>query len=388
MTVIVINAISIKEGGSLVVLKLLLCAMVELRPDWEWHIAVNCLAAEALRDCPVTTCHVFPSSSISGLKVRLWYEIALPRLLKKVRADLLFSQTNYLPARRLTCPSLLLVQHAGHFSGRFKAITEAKLGSFVARLSWRLKGLWVKSSVRRAQAITVQTEALAKAVAEQTSVPAGRIHVIAHGSGQATLAGRLPSKPVEGQPVRIGYITKYGVQKNFAVLFNAVAYLKSAGLKPLLVLTLAPELAENRAVLALAEGLGIADCLENHGELAEHELSHLYGTLHLFVFPSWCESFGFPMLEAMAHGLPLLIAATDSNIEISRSAGMIFPSDDALEIAKLVQRLASDPGWHQACAKESMARAQEFTWAKSAVATVSLIENTLASCGNILRQER
>lgn len=377
MTIVVINAISIKEGGSLVVLKKLLCAMFELKPDWQWHIATNCLAADTLSTCPGTICHIFPDSKISSAKVRLWYEVDLPRLLQRVKADILFSQTNYLPTRKLVCPSILLVQHAGHFSERFKNETEAQLGSFIARLSWRLKGRWVRSSVRRAQVVTVQTQALATQIESQVRETAKNIRVIAHGIGHVRLTTALPRAPSEGHPVRIGYITKFGVQKNFLVIFNAVLHLKLLGVQPVLVLTLASDLAENQAVLALAANLGIGDCLENHGELAERELNDLYGTLHLFAFPSWCESFGFPMLEAMAHGLPLLISATDSNIEIAGNAGLTFSPDDGLAIARLVQRLTNEPDWYRACAKASLARAQEFTWLRSAEATVSLIEGVL-----------
>jgi len=374
MTVVVINAISIKEGGSLVVLKRLLCAMVELRPEWHWHVATNVEASLSLVDAHGMTCHVFRDDEFSGWKVRLWYETALPKLLNQVNADLLFSQTNYLPSRKLACPALLLVQHAGHFSDRFKDMTEAQLGSFGARVGWRLKGYWVKSSVRHAQEVTVQTKALAVGIRLETGLPAERIHVIAHGTGQAVHSEWLPTAPKPEQSVRIGYITKYGIQKNFVVLFKAVAQLKAAGLRPILVLTLASEMTETRDTLAVAEGLGILDCLENHGNLAGVELTQIYRSLHVFVFPSWCESFGFPMVEALAHGLPLLVGATESNIEVAGNGGLTFAPDDPLTLAALIQRLIKEPGWHEARAQASLERSRQFTWKKSAKSTLALMD--------------
>jgi len=382
MTVVVINAISIKEGGSLVVLKQLLCAMVELRPEWHWHVATNGEASKSLVEMPGTTYHVFRDDEFSGWKVRMWYETTLPNLINQVNADLLFSQTNYLPARKLTCPALLLVQHAGHFSDRFKAMTEAQLGGFAARVSWRLKGRWIKSSVRQAQAVTVQTRALAVCIELETGIPAGRIHVIAHGTGQAVRAESLPPAPEPGQPYRIGYITKHGVQKNFVALFQAVAQLKAAGLRPVLVLTLASELSETRDALAVAEKLGILHCLENHGNLAGAELTQLYRSLHVFVFPSWCESFGFPMVEALAHGLPLLIAATESNIEVAGRSGLTFPPDDPQTLAALIKRLIKEPGWHQARSQASLERSRQFTWQKSATSTLALMDRMLKTLRN------
>jgi len=377
VTTVIINAISVKEGGSLVVLQNLLEGMVHLRPQWQWHVATNSKARARLPDLQNTTLHVVPDHQVAGWKVRLWYETGLPRLVKQVKGDLLFSQTNYLPGRKLPCPSLLLVQHAGHFSAVFKCLIEAQFASLPARISWRLKGCWVKSSIRRAQGVIVQTTALAQRIAEQTGVPRERLCVIPHGTGQAALNEHLPQPPVLNKPVRIGYITKYGVQKNFDVLFAAAARLQSLGITPVLVLTLDPTAQENQAVLALANQHGIAGLIENHGELPVPEINALYRSLHLFVFPSLCESFGFPMLEAMAHGLPLLIADIDSNIEVAGKAGLTFPPDDAPALAALIQKLIEEPAWHQACARASQERAAHFTWHKAAAATLERMDRML-----------
>lgn len=377
MSTIVINAISIKEGGSLVVLQNLLATMVSLRPNWRWHVATNAEARPRLPDLNNTTFHVYPTTQLKGWKVRLWYEIELPRLIRQVKADVLFSQTNYLPVRRLPCPALLLVQNAGHFSEEFKRLTDAQYASPIARLNWRIKGRWVKSSVRQAQKVTVQTTALAQRIAAETGIQIENISVVPHGIGLAALQRLPPAYPVAGQPVRIGYITKYGVQKNFAVLFGAVARLQSLGVMTTLVLTLDPRLPENQSVLMIARELGIAEFIENHGELSPAEVNSLYRSLHLFVFPSLCESFGFPMVEAMAHGLPLLVAHIDSNIEIAGQAGQAFPPHDANALAALMKRLIEHPAWHLACARASHERSAYFTWHKAAAETLELINNML-----------
>lgn len=377
MTAIVINAISVKEGGSLVVLRNLLAEMAHLRPDWQWHVATNSEVRTRLPDLNNTTFHVYPEQKFAGWKVRLWYETSLPRLIKQVKADLLFSQTNYLPMRQLQCPTLLLVQHAGHFSEIFKQLTEAQLASLPARLNWRLKGRWVKSSVRRAQCVTVQTDALAQCIAKETGIPYERMSVIPHGTGQAVLHEILPSPPSAGQTVRIGYITKYGVQKNFAVLFEAVSRLRSQGVKVALVLTLSLQSPENIAIFELARQHGIEENIENHGELSATEVDALYRSLHLFVFPSLCESFGFPMVEAMAYGLPLLVAGIDSNIEVAGKAGLTFAPYDALALATQIHHLIKEPSWYQACAYRSRERAADFTWHRAAAATLERMDSML-----------
>jgi glycosyltransferase involved in cell wall biosynthesis len=374
MAVVVINAISVKEGGPLVVLNRLLSGMVGARPDWDWHVVVNSRArVDAVS--PRLSYLRFPRHDASGWKTRLWYETGLPALAANAGADVLFSMTNYLPTRPVGCRTALLLQHAGHFSGVFTKLTEARLGA-AGRISWRLKGRWVRSSLRRADAVTVQTEALAARVIEALSLPASAIQVIPHGPG---LAGRradtdVATVPDPSQPFRVGYITKHGVQKNFAVVFAAVARLAAAGLRPMLVLTLDPAAPENRAILDQARHLGVETVIENHGEVDSKSVGELYRSLHAFVFASLCESFGFPLVEAMAHGIPLVVADTDSNVEVAAGGAQRFAADDAAELARALERLARDPQWHRSCSQASLRRGRDFSWEAAASRTVEMIE--------------
>ncbi len=380
MTTVVINAISVREGGSLVVLRELLGGMSALRPSWRWQVVVNS-QAPALPELPKVEYLHLPKVDQSGWRTRLWYEIGLPALLKRVNATLLFSMTNYLPLRRLSFPALLLVQHAGHFSPVFRQLTETRLG-LAGRAVWRLKGGWVRSSVRVADAVTVQTEALADRVVCETGIAHNHITVILHGAGQAMLQPGLVAPPPEGEKFRVGYITKFGVQKNFAVLFGAMARLKQEGVPVSLVLTLSEAEPENRAVLESAWRHGLADVIENYGELRPDAVARLYGSLHAFVFPSLCESFGFPMVEAMAHGLPLLVADTSSNIEVAGAAGVSFPSHDPVALAGEIERLARNGEWFRQRAQASLAHGTEFSWTRAAAETTSLMDALMSGRGD------
>ena len=161
MSAVVVNAISVKEGGSLVVLRELLAGMAALRPGWRWHVVVNSKVSDSLCVPPNVKTICFPVVDRSALQTRLWYETSLLSLASRVGADLLLSLTNYLPLRRMPCPTLLLVQHAGHFSPVFRRLTEDRLG-IAGQAAWRLKGRWVRSSVLVADKVVVQTAALAR----------------------------------------------------------------------------------------------------------------------------------------------------------------------------------------------------------------------------------
>jgi glycosyltransferase involved in cell wall biosynthesis len=381
MTAIVINAVSVKEGGSLVVLQNLLANMVRLRPEWQWHVVVNSRVEGPLPHLANIEYLRYPRMDQSGWRVWLWYETGLPALLKRLGADLLFSQTNYLPLWYRPCCALLLVQHAGHFSSLFRQLTEARLSGWLQRLNWRIKSRWVQASVRRADCVTVQTRALAERILEQVPVGHEHVRVIAHGSGQVALRAAPQPRPPAGGRLRVAYISLPGVQKNFSVLFRAASLLKAAGVNFSLVLTLAPGAQESEEVFRLAKDEDIWDRIENHGALRADQVAGLYATADVFVFPSLCESFGFPMAEAMASGIPLLIADTDSNKEVAGDGGVAFPAQDAEALASEIRRLRDDPVWYRQRAQASLERAAALTWEGAAAQTVSLIEELLSHSG-------
>jgi glycosyltransferase involved in cell wall biosynthesis len=371
--IVFVNAISITEGGSLVVLLQLLKQLIRLRRDVAWHVAVckRIPELDALDSRQVTT-WVIRGNNRSPFRITYWYEWELPRMVRKVGADVLFSLTNYVPRRRITTPSLLLVQNAGHFSARFKELMEQKYPGFFARLFWRAKSRWVRQSVRRASLVTVQTHALARAVIEETGVADGRIIVVPHGTGLNRTGG--PHKYPESGQWRIGYITNFGVQKNFLVLFRAIKMLTGRGHKIRLVLTLRQDTDEYKWVANDLLTAGIDSCVENYGDIPQDQVEALYDSLDLFVFPSLCESFGFPMVEAMARGLPMVVADVPTNREVTGTAAVVFDPNDHEALGECLEALMKNSEAYETAASRSLARATEFSWRAAGEDTMNLLE--------------
>jgi glycosyltransferase involved in cell wall biosynthesis len=222
----------------------------------------------------------------------------------------------------------------------------------------------------------VQTEALADAIAARTGRPRARIHVIAHGPGTVTPTP-VSRGSLSGRPVRIGYVTKWGVQKNFEVLFDAAKRLIGQGRAIRLVLTLAENLPENTSVLHRARSAGLGDVIENVGEVDAAAISKLYDSLDIFAFPSLVESFGFPLVEAMAKGLPIVAADTSSNRELAGESGLYFAPSDAGSLARTVGELIDSATLREARAAAAFNRAQDFSWKRAAEQTVALFDAAL-----------
>jgi glycosyltransferase involved in cell wall biosynthesis len=373
---ILINAASIKEGGSKVVLLRLLEEFTRLRPQDSWYVAVHPLMATALPEHPA----VFPipvaAAARSPLHLRLWYETSLLRLIGTHHVDLVFSQTNYLPSRRLACPTLLLVQHAGHFSKVFRSRMALESRSALKRLAFRATGRWVRRSVKAASRVTVQTSALATEILYDVGVPAERMVVIPHGPGLA-VAG-APRLFAAHDVWRIGYVTKYGVQKNFEALLRAIAILRKSQTIEL-ILTLDERAAGFQKVAAAIERLGLGDIVRNYGEIPASRIEGLYDSLDIFVFASVCESFGFPLVEAMAHGLPIIAADIASTREIGGQALEYFAPGDFADLARKIEQIMVQPAHYNAMANRSALRSRDFDWARSAQENLALMDQLVGA---------
>jgi glycosyltransferase involved in cell wall biosynthesis len=375
---VLVNAASVKEGGPLVVLDQLLTRMHQIRKDIDWIVAIH-PSVRRWRKQQWDFAHVDVGNIDSNpFGVLQWYNAALPAAIERFKADLVFSITNYLPFRRLAVPTVLLVQHAGHFSERFDDLTRQYLRRPDRFAAWVMKTRWVERSVRIASEVTVQTAALADAIATRTGRPRERIHAIHHGPGLVTPTQVVRSRQ-NGCPVRIGYITKWGMQKNFEVLFGAAARLIVQGRDVRIVLTLAEHLTENARVVQQAEAAGLGEALENAGEIDASRISTLYESLDVFAYPSLVESFGFPLVEGMAKGLPIVAADTPSNREIAGEAGLFFPPTDAEALAGILEEIIDNPSVRTAKSAAALRRAQAFSWDRAAEGTLALFDRALCA---------
>jgi glycosyltransferase involved in cell wall biosynthesis len=96
------------------------------------------------------------------------------------------------------------------------------------------------------------------------------------------------------------------------------------------------------------------------------DLVRLYNLATAFVFPSWYEGFGLPLLEAMACGAPVIASNRGSLPEIAGPAGTIVDAEDHDAIARALASLLTDADRRAAMRTRSLARAAEFSWERTA----------------------
>jgi glycosyltransferase involved in cell wall biosynthesis len=131
------------------------------------------------------------------------------------------------------------------------------------------------------------------------------------------------------------------------------------------------------ALLARVRASPVADRVVLAGRVADDELVALYRGTDCFVFPSQYEGFGFPPLEAMACGAPVVCSDATSLPEVVGAAGSLVDAGDTEAVATAVDSVLRDGDRAAELRRRGLARAAEFTWAACAEATVAAYAATL-----------
>jgi len=360
-TTILINAVHAKSGGGVTYLRNilpLLAASTALEP----HVAIQrgqeALFAEIAGALPL---HVLPARSPLAT-VLAQEQIAIPRLARAIGAALVFSPANFGPMAGT--PSVILLGNSFGVGAIERRFNKRLYWSAVRLLSW----LSFRPCRR---AITVSHHARAGFLAAFGIADDSRIEVVHHG------VGALFSPPAE-EGHRIGHrllaVSDIYVQKNLETAIAALARLSGAVPDVSLEIAGRPLDADYFDTLRrIARELGVADRVTFLGHRSPAEVAELYRAADVFVFPSLVETFGMPVLEAMASGLPVVCSNAAAMPEVAGDAALFAPPGDAVALAAAIESLFADRALWRSMAERGLARAAQFSWEHAAEETARVL---------------
>lgn len=122
------------------------------------------------------------------------------------------------------------------------------------------------------------------------------------------------------------------------------------------------------------EEMDLEDSVVFTGYVEDADLPMIYSLSELFVFPSLYEGFGFPVLEAMACGTPVITSNRSSLAEIARGAAVLVDPLDVREIAEAIDHILSDLAIQNDLRTRGLNLAEQFTWEKCAKQTVDVYQ--------------
>lgn len=302
---------------------------------------------------------------VPGSTYAYWEQRALPRALRNADLELVHFTANTAP---LTCPlpyvltlhDIIYLESAG------------RGGSSYQRLGNLYRKAVVPRVVRRAGAIVTVSEYEKNIITKHFDLAASAVTVVYNGVSQRF-------SPITDRHLKHDFRSRYGLPGDFLLFLGNTApkknvggmiraYVYYCGIEkdplPIVVTDYRRELVE-RALAGLGAG-ALIDRFVFPGYIPSAAMPLLYNCCSLFLYPSLRESFGLPVLEAMACGVPVIASGTSAIPEIAGSAAKLVNPEDPAEIASAIRDMVKDSEMQAAYRQKGFARAAVFTWAAAA----------------------
>ncbi len=220
------------------------------------------------------------------------------------------------------------------------------------------------SGLRKAARIICDSEASRRALLHSLDYPEEKIAVIPPGlheifdssAASASLDG-LNEGPYL---LHVGHTQAY---KNIPALFHVLSLLKSRGKKIKLLKVGTPFTEEQKHIAA---DLGVCDEIIHLGKVRQDQLPAVYKAARVLLMPSFDEGFGFPVLEAMSVGIPVIVSNRGSLPELAGSAGILVNPEDYSGMAQAVCEILEKPELTRHLILEGKKQAQLYSWEVSA----------------------
>jgi glycosyltransferase involved in cell wall biosynthesis len=297
-----------------------------------------------------------------------WMQANLPRAIREVRPDICHF-TNYLAPLFSTTPSLVTIYDMTLFvTPRFHNFKKIALDRTL-----------IPHVARRARAIITVSNSARDDIVRLLRVPREKVHVIT-GAVSSDFRPVNDAARIEAVRARYGlqqpfilYVGTIEPRKNITRLVQAFARLKKAGLPHKLAIVGQPGW-HCAPIFAEVERLGLRNEVIFTGYVAFEDLPVLYSAAESMAFPSLYEGFGLPVIEAMACGAPVVTSRSSSLMEVAGDAGLLVDPRSVGELATALRRLHEEPDLREELSRRGLARAAEFTWERSARATLDLYD--------------
>ena len=301
----------------------------------------------------------------------IWMQAVLPRILDRIRPDICHYM-NFLGPYFSNVPYVVT----------FHDMTLQLLPSCHKWKKRLLTGSLAPEIARNARFVITPSECARGDVARLLDLDPARIRTIPH-AADAQFRSVHDDQSIERIERRYGvrrpyllYVGTLEPRKN--LMRAATAFSRIAHRFPYHHFYLAGNIGwKSTTLLRKIKQLPHGKRIKRLGYVAESDLAALYSNADLFVYPSLYEGFGFPVVEAMACGVPVLTSDNSSLAEIARGAALLCNPYDLDAMTAAMDRGLEDERERERLRLAGMTRASSFSWEESARQTLAVYEEAL-----------
>lgn len=299
-----------------------------------------------------------------------WEQVILPFQVRHKKIDVLLS-LGYIGPLFVPCKSAVVIFDLNWFF-------HPEEFSFLSRFFWKNLVTW---SARRADKIITSSLNSKRDIEKVLGISPEKIELIYGG------VNRKHFKKAGSKTLLAGIKKKYGLRsqfiltasaaykfKNLSRLINAFKMVnKSLPDLQLLIVGLGGK--GKPEMLRKIKDYGLQDRVIVAGWVPDKEIPLLYSAADAYVHPSLYEGFGFPVLEAMSCGCPVVSSGSASLSEIVRGAGIIVDATNTQALAQGIKKVVTDLTLRKSLIKAGEMQCKTFSWERSANQTSQVLSD-------------
>lgn len=294
-----------------------------------------------------------------------WLQAAAPLIARRCRADIFWGPRHHLPLglpRGIKC--VLTVHDVVH----------RVLPSTLAWPNLLMERLFMRWSLLRADRILADSDSTARDLVRFYGTSRSKIRRVY--PGVPGLPEAVPRSEGEGPDAEAPFFLFVGTldpRKNFVRLFNAFERL--AVEDPQVRLVLAGDAGwKNEDFLRMLRRHPLRGRVDVLGYVSGGQLASLYTRAVALVLPSLYEGFGFPIVEAMAVGTPVITSRTGSMPEAAGDGALLVDPLDVGALAEAMRRVLGDVDLRRILLEKGRAQASRFSWTRCAAEILAVFE--------------
>ena len=374
---IAINALSAVAGGGVTYLNQLFKHLSGIDKKNE-YLVITTKKGKQILYADYKNFHVisFKIPGLSTILRLLWEQLYLWYVLKKYKANILYSPANvgliFYPF-----PTVIMIQTVAPFDSIM-----IKKQNIYYQLKFNLLKILTTLSVAKARNVIFITNKAREELSHYYKLPEYKTSLIYHGRSTSFRSdldyNRLQEiKKRYGLGEFILYVSNIYQYKNFLELIRAFSLIKDQ-INPDLKLALVGRSFDNRyteSLKVLVSNEKMEGRVIFFGHIPYEEVPFFYVLCKLFVYPSTCESFGMTLVEAMACGAPILSSNIEPMPEICQDAAVYFDPFNSQDIAEKIKAVLKKNDLLQDLRLRSLRRATKFSWEETAKKTLQVFES-------------
>ncbi len=227
-------------------------------------------------------------------------------------------------------------------------------------------------SLRRADVIISISEATKKEIIKIFKIPEKKIKVVYLGYQKIC---PMPPKEISGLPEKFFFfVGAIKERKNVLGIVKAFSIFKKNNYtNHTLVIAGNGRGAYYEKIIKFVESNNLKNDIIFLGHITDHELSYLYKKAEVLLYPSFIEGFGFPVLEAMDCGLPVITSNASSLPEVAGDAALLVDPYHVKEISDAMQNITAHQNLRSDLVKKGYEQVKKFSWQKTGTEILHLL---------------